>query len=532
VRRLLARLRPDVLLLSGFVAMSGAGALPQLLGLRTRLALAYTIPMAPTAEFGMPLAGMGFTAPAAWLNRLQWEALRAAVSLPLHKQRAQGIVDAAAAAAQAEAEGSRSSSPCASQAGSGCPSPVSTLGSCASPRIQLGSQLTPGPVPTLYIYSPALLPKPADWPASSHVVGPLLLRRGQAAAGGQPGSGAAAAGLPLDLQAYLDAAARAQLPVVYIGLGSMLGTVFEGEEVQRLVGCMQAAVEAVHADTPLAAVIHTTLQPGCCNSGRGERALEPGQQGAEPEGGLPPHFTLQAPVPHDLLLPQCDLIVHHGGAGTTQAALLAGARGAALRSGPGRGETREPAIGCRATFPGCVVRQSPPFVPISLRWLRPLAPLRRQAVPGGALRAVQRPALLGGPDTQAGAGPALVPWWGGHRVDVGGGGVAGACWEAMHAQHACHDAAGNASPGHADAACSSSSPVPHAIGASGDCCIARPPPCAVRRLTADRLARGIRQGLLGLRRYTAEAEALAYHMSREDGVATAASIIERLATEA
>jgi UDP:flavonoid glycosyltransferase YjiC (YdhE family) len=54
----------------------------------------------------------------------------------------------------------------------------------------------------------------------------------------------------------------------------------------------------------------------------------------------------------------------------------------------------------------------------------------------------------------------------------------------------------------------------------------------VRRLTADRLARGIRQGLLGLRRYTAEAEALAYHMSREDGVATAASIIERLATEA
>jgi len=38
----------------------------------------------------------------------------------------------------------------------------------------------------------------------------------------------------------------------------------------------------------------------------------------------PTYLLLHEPVPHELLLPQCALVVHHGGAGTTQAALLAG----------------------------------------------------------------------------------------------------------------------------------------------------------------------------------------------------------------
>jgi UDP:flavonoid glycosyltransferase YjiC (YdhE family) len=42
---------------------------------------------------------------------------------------------------------------------------------------------------------------------------------------------------------------------------------------------------------------------------------------------------LQQPVPHELLLPQIDLAVHHGGAGTVQAALLAGGRGRRLGRG-------------------------------------------------------------------------------------------------------------------------------------------------------------------------------------------------------
>ena len=44
-------------------------------------------------------------------------------------------------------------------------------------RTSLQRGLAAAPVPTLYIWSQALLPKPADWPQHVHVVGPLLLRR-------------------------------------------------------------------------------------------------------------------------------------------------------------------------------------------------------------------------------------------------------------------------------------------------------------------------------------------------------------------
>ena len=278
-----------------------------------------------TGAFGVPLAGTGFTAPAAWLNRLQWQGLEAAVGQTLHLPRAQQLVDRAAAemdaadgAAEAEAE-----------AGGRHHDEHSVAGSSSRTHcLKLQGPLTLGPVPTLYIYSAALLPKPADWPENCHVVGPLLLRRqalaqqaattassaapshvivaqmpptmplqwqrvrkcssggasisssssktsnsaGSDAAMPSPGTpmpqaeaaqvfckareeqqqglpglaatapgaanvaalpAAAAAecvGLPAALQDYLSAAARWQRPVVYIGLGSMLGTVFEPAE--------------------------------------------------------------------------------------------------------------------------------------------------------------------------------------------------------------------------------------------------------------------------------------------------------------
>ena len=325
VRRLLLELRPAVLLLTSFVSLSGAAALPALLGLPTRVVLAHTIPMQLTGAFGVPLAGTGFTAPAAWLNRLQWQGLEAAVGQALHLPRAQQLVDRAAAemdaaeaAAEAEAEaGGRHHDAC------------STAGGSRSHCLKLHGPLTLGPVPTLYIYSAALLPKPADWPENCVVVGPLLLRRqalaqqaqraaaaevpapgqqiaaeplptlhlqlprlrkcsssgtstsssssnGSDAATPSPGTpmpqaeaaqalreaqeerqqdrpGRAASapaiagvalpaaasaecvGLPAALQDYLDAAGRWQRPVVYIGLGSMLGTVFEPAEASPVV---------------------------------------------------------------------------------------------------------------------------------------------------------------------------------------------------------------------------------------------------------------------------------------------------------
>lgn len=49
------RLQPDVLLLTSFTALCGAAAIPRLLGLPTRVAVAHPVPMGPTAEFGVGL---------------------------------------------------------------------------------------------------------------------------------------------------------------------------------------------------------------------------------------------------------------------------------------------------------------------------------------------------------------------------------------------------------------------------------------------------------------------------------------------
>ena len=116
-------------------------------------------------------------------------------------------------------------------------------------------------------------------------------------------------------------------------------------QVSRLVGCMAEAVAQVAAKQPVCAVIHTTLPPagrtaqliqtGGCDSSSASSvgaasAHEQPQGLAQPPA---PYLMLQQPVTHELLLPQIDLAVHHGGAGTVQAALLAGGRGRRLGRG-------------------------------------------------------------------------------------------------------------------------------------------------------------------------------------------------------
>ena len=51
------------------------------------------------------------------------------------------------------------------------------------------------------------------------------------------------------------------------------------------------------------------------------------------------------------------------------------------------------------------------------------------------------------------------------------------------------------------------------------------PAAAVKRLTPARLAAGILAGLKGLDGYTRAAEALAFEMAREDGVAAAGAVL-------
>jgi sterol 3beta-glucosyltransferase len=136
------------------------------------------------------------------------------------------------------------------------------------------------PVPLLHGHSELLVPRPADWPPHAAATGFWRL---PASTGWAP---------PPALQAFLDAG---EAPV-YVGFGSMAG-----RDPQRLAALV---IEALR----LAGV-------------RG--VLAQGWGGLKP-GTLPPGVHLIEQAPHDALLPRMAAVVHHGGAGTTAAGLLAG----------------------------------------------------------------------------------------------------------------------------------------------------------------------------------------------------------------
>jgi sterol 3beta-glucosyltransferase len=132
---------------------------------------------------------------------------------------------------------------------------------------------------TLYAYSPAVLPKPADWSADVAVTGYWFLDE----PGWQPDA---------DLAAFL---AAGNAPV-YVGFGSMPGI-----DPQRMT---QMVVEALARS--------------------GKRGLLATGGGALAATALPAHVHLISAAPHDRLLPLASAAIHHGGAGTTGASLRAG----------------------------------------------------------------------------------------------------------------------------------------------------------------------------------------------------------------
>jgi UDP:flavonoid glycosyltransferase YjiC (YdhE family) len=131
--------------------------------------------------------------------------------------------------------------------------------------------------PMLYGVSPSLVPTPSDWPQTTRICGQWLLPAG-------PWS-------PPDALAAFLAAGEAP---VYVGFGSMVG--FDRPALLKEV---------------IAAV-------------GGRRALfYPGWSGDEtPE--LPGNFFVLGDTPHDWLLPQVSLAIHHGGSGTTHSVARAG----------------------------------------------------------------------------------------------------------------------------------------------------------------------------------------------------------------
>lgn len=135
-------------------------------------------------------------------------------------------------------------------------------------------------VPYLYGFSQIVVPKPANWSERLHITGYWFSER--------PSTWTP----PQDLQQFLAAGS----PPVYIGFGSMTG-----RDPERMTEIALAALAK-------------TKQRGILLTGWG------GINASD----LPETVFKLESIPHDWLFPQMAAIVHHGGAGTTAAALRAG----------------------------------------------------------------------------------------------------------------------------------------------------------------------------------------------------------------
>jgi sterol 3beta-glucosyltransferase len=135
-------------------------------------------------------------------------------------------------------------------------------------------------LPHLYGYSPAVVPKPSDWPEHLHVTGYWFLDRPPE---WQP---------PAHLLEFLEAGP----PPVYVGFGSMI------------------------KDDP-AATTDLVLKALALTGQRGVLLTGWGGLGGRQ---LPSTVFQLDSIPHDWLFPRVAAVVHHGGAGTTAAALRAG----------------------------------------------------------------------------------------------------------------------------------------------------------------------------------------------------------------
>ncbi|KAM3352828.1 hypothetical protein ACQJBY_024192 [Aegilops geniculata] len=136
-------------------------------------------------------------------------------------------------------------------------------------------------LPTGYMWSPHLMPKPNDWGSLVDVVGYCFLNLGTKY---QP---------PLELSQWLQQGSKP----IYIGFGSMP---LDDEK----------KVTAIILDA-----LRETGQRGIISRGWGDL-------GSFSE--VPADVFILEDCPHDWLFPRCTAVVHHGGAGTTAAGLIAG----------------------------------------------------------------------------------------------------------------------------------------------------------------------------------------------------------------
>ncbi|KAF7185993.1 Sterol 3-beta-glucosyltransferase UGT80A2 [Pseudocercospora fuligena] len=130
-------------------------------------------------------------------------------------------------------------------------------------------------VPYTYMWSPSLVPKPADWGDEIDISGFVFLEMANTF---KP---------PEELQKFLDAGP----PPVYIGFGSIV------------VDDPNKFTEMIFEATKMAGV-RALVNKGWGGLGRGN-------------DDTPDHIFMLENTPHDWLFPKVKAVVHHGGAGTT-----------------------------------------------------------------------------------------------------------------------------------------------------------------------------------------------------------------------
>jgi UDP:flavonoid glycosyltransferase YjiC (YdhE family) len=135
-------------------------------------------------------------------------------------------------------------------------------------------------LPWLYGFSPSVIPAPRDWPENTVVCGYWF---SPMSPGWRPSR---------ELEDFLDSGPAP----IYVGFGSMVGA-----DPERTMSIIEKAV-----------------------LGSGRRAIVASGWGGMRHGGLPEGIFAIEHVPHEWLFPRVAAAVHHGGAGTTAAALRAG----------------------------------------------------------------------------------------------------------------------------------------------------------------------------------------------------------------
>jgi UDP:flavonoid glycosyltransferase YjiC (YdhE family) len=161
---------------------------------------------------------------------------------------------------------------------------VTTLGLEPVSTLWAPGQLSRLNVPTTYLWSPSLCPKPKDWGPEIDIAGYVFLDL-------------ASSFKPEDkLDSFLNA--KSDKKMVYIGFGSISGIDDPSAFTKMIFDAVQKAdVRAV------------------VSKGWGLR---------DDVVDIPDNICMVDNVPHDWLFPKMDAVIHHGGAGTTAAGLAIG----------------------------------------------------------------------------------------------------------------------------------------------------------------------------------------------------------------